>query len=141
MVLTQGERGARVTGEGSFPKLIRNEDPWQGLGALGGVHIRVWRREPGRLTAVISGPGAMTREGYEEAFARLRTEYPHDTVDLFHHYPGDWIDMAFYAALTQAEDGSVTRTQIIGDTLAQRLGPSLYATEDPEDESVGWGGP
>ncbi|WP_055712301.1 hypothetical protein [Streptomyces torulosus] len=130
-----------MTGEGSFPKLIRDEDPWQGLTVLNSVHIRVWRWDSGRLTAVISGPGARTKGGYEEAFALLRTDYPHDTVDLFHHHPGDWIDMAFYAALTQADDGSVTRTQIPGDTLAQRLGPSLYATEDPEDESAGWGGP
>lgn len=77
---------------------------------------------------------------YEEAFARLRTEYPHDTVELFHHHPGDWIDMAVYAALTVA-DGSVTQTRIFGDTLAQRLGPSLYATEDLEDKSSGYGGP
>ncbi|QTE03157.1 hypothetical protein S1361_37825 [Streptomyces cyanogenus] len=105
---------------------------------MGGAHIRVWRGEPGRLTVVISDPGAGK---YEEAFAWLRTEYPHDTVELFHHHPGDWIAMAFYAALTVAEDGSVTKTRISGDALAQRLVPSLCATEDPEDNSGGYGGP
>ncbi|MGW1068929.1 hypothetical protein ACWD4F_30970 [Streptomyces aureus] len=130
-----------MTGEDSFPKLIRDEDPWQSLGVLGRVHLRVWRCESCRLAAVISGPGAWTGGGHQEAFAQLRTEYPHDTVDLFHHHPGDWIGLPFYASLTEAGDGSVTQTHIPGDTLAQRLGPSLYATEDPEDESVGWGGP
>ncbi|GGW69867.1 hypothetical protein [Streptomyces xantholiticus] len=128
-----------MTGEGSFPELIRDDDPWQGsLDVMGSVHIRVRQWEPGRLTAVISGPGAWK---YEEVFAWLRTEYPHDAVELFHHHPGDWMDMAFYAALTVADEGSVTRTRIFGDTLAQRLGPSLYAMEDPEDESGGYGGP
>jgi hypothetical protein len=127
-----------VTGEGSFPELVRDDDPWRGLDVMGSAHLRVWRWEPGRLTAVISGPGAWK---CEEAFAQLRTEYPHDTVELFHHHPGDWIERAFYAALTVADDGSLARARVFGDTLAQRLGPSLYATEDPEDTSGGYGGP
>ncbi|MFF4779736.1 MULTISPECIES: hypothetical protein [Streptomyces] len=130
-----------MAGEGGFPELIRDDDPWQGLDVAGRVHIRVWRWGPGRLTAVISGPGAMTSGAYEEAFALLSSEYPHDTVEVFHHHPGDWIDMAFYAALTVVGDGSVTGTRIFGDALAQRLGPLLYATEDPEDTSAGYGGP
>ncbi|MFF9623718.1 hypothetical protein [Streptomyces griseosporeus] len=130
-----------MTGDGAFPELIRDEDPWRGLVGVGGVHLRVWRGEAGRLTAVISGPGARTTRGVEEAFARLRAEYPHTTVELFHHHPGDWIDLAFYAELAMDADGGVTRTRIVGDVLAQRLGPSLYATEDPEDETAGYGGP
>lgn len=130
-----------MAGDANVPELIRDDDPWQGLDVLGRVHIRVWQWEPGRLAAVISGPGARTRGAYEKAFARLRTEYPHATVELYHHHPGDWIEMGFYAALTVDVDGSVTRTRIFGDTLAQRLGPSLYATEDPEDLSGGYGGP
>ncbi|GHF38681.1 hypothetical protein [Streptomyces griseosporeus] len=130
-----------MAGEAEYPELIRDEDPWQGLDVMGSVHLRVWQWEAGRLTAVISGPGAMRAEGVEEAFARLRAEYPQATVELFHHHPGDWIDMAFYAELAREADGSVTRTQVFGNELARRLGPSLYATEDPEDETGGYGGP
>ncbi|MEU0333884.1 hypothetical protein [Streptomyces sp. NPDC006193] len=124
--------------EDGFPVLVRDEDPWQAAGAVRGTHLRVWRRGPGRVAAVISGPGAWA---YEEAVARLRDEYPHDAVELYHHHPGDWTTAAFYARLTVADDGAVTRTRLFGDELARRLGPSLYATEDVEDETAGYGGP
>ncbi|MEU0005962.1 hypothetical protein ABZ079_17240 [Streptomyces sp. NPDC006314] len=127
-----------MTGDGGFPDLIRDESPWPGLGVVNGAHLRVWRHQPGRLTAVISGLGAWTDA---DAVARLRAEYPGDTVEVFHHHPGDWITMAFYAALRAADDGSVARSRLFGDELAARLGPSLYVTEDPEDESGGYGGP
>lgn len=51
------------------------------------------------------------------------------------------VGVAFAAQLTPTADGPVTRTDIAGDMLASRLGPTFYATEDPDDESTGWGGP
>jgi hypothetical protein len=45
-----------------------------------------------------------------------------------------------HAQLTSGDDGTVTRTSIAGDTLAERPGPTLYATEYPDDHSTGWGG-
>lgn len=70
----------------------------------------------------------------------LRAEYPDDTVDFFLHRPTDWGSLGYYAELTSGDDGTVTRTVIAGDSLAARLGPALYETEDPDDESTGWGG-
>jgi hypothetical protein len=35
----------------------------------------------------------------------------------------------------------VSVTRIFGNELARRLRPSLCATEDPEDETGGYGGP
>lgn len=49
--------------------------------------------------------------------------------------------LAFYAALTPGDDGRPATTRTSGETLAARPGPTLYATEDPEDDSPGYGGP
>ena len=71
----------------------------------------------------------------------LRAEYPDDTVDFFFHRPMDWIDVGYYAELTPRDDETVTRTHTPGDSLAARPGPALYATEDPDDESIGGDSP
>lgn len=122
------------------PELIRDEDPWQSLhGWRGHAHVRVWRSAPDLVIAVISGAGAEYR--LDELIPKLCAEYPHDGVELFFHRPMDWMDLGYYAALTMGDDGTVIQTRLFGDTLAARLGPTFYATEDPDDESVGYGGP
>ncbi|MFC4506354.1 MULTISPECIES: hypothetical protein [Streptomyces] len=122
------------------PELIRDEDPWQPRhGRRGRAHVRVWRTGPDQVVVVISGSGA--EFDLETVLPLLRAEYPDDTVDFFFHRPMDWTDLGYYAELTPGDDGTVTRTHIAGDTLAARLGPALYATEDPDDESVGGDSP
>ncbi|MFI6468416.1 hypothetical protein [Streptomyces sp. NPDC050528] len=120
-------------------RLIRDENSWSSRqGWSGHAHVRVWRTAPGRVAAVISGRGA--EDALETVLPLLRGEYPDDTVDFFFHRPMDWVAPAYYAELTTNGDGTVTLTHIAGDTLAARLGPGLYATEDPDDPSAGWGG-
>ncbi|MFJ8112096.1 hypothetical protein [Streptomyces sp. NPDC096132] len=122
------------------PEMIRDEDPWRShQGWHGHAHVRVWRTEPDQVTVVISGPGA--EFDLETVIPLLRAEYPDDTVDFFFHRPMDWTDVGYYAELTSSDDGTVTRTHITGGSLAARLGPALYATEDPDDESVGGDSP
>lgn len=121
-------------------EMIRDEDSWRSVhGWRGRAHVRVWRTEPDRVAVVISGSSA--EFDLETVVPLLRAEYADDTVDFFFHRPMDWTDVGYYAELTPGDDGTVTRTHIAGDSLAARLGPALYATEDPDDESTGWGGP
>ncbi|MDV9172177.1 hypothetical protein R6V09_18930 [Streptomyces sp. W16] len=125
--------------EGVRPELILDEDPWQsGLGRGGYAHVRVWRVEVGQVVVVLSGRGAEYHP--ETLLPLLRAEYPDDTVEFFFHRPMDWTALGYYAELTSNDDGTVTVTHIAGDALAARLGPSLYATEDPDDHSAGYGG-
>ncbi|MDQ1032100.1 hypothetical protein QF035_009682 [Streptomyces umbrinus] len=122
------------------PEMIRDEDPWQSLqGWQGHAHVRVWRTKADQVSVVISGEGAGS--DLETVIPMLRAEYPDDTVEFFFHRPMDWIDVGYYAELTPGDDGMVTRTHIPGDSLAARLGPALYVTEDPDDESVGGDSP
>ncbi|SES04590.1 hypothetical protein SAMN04487983_10299 [Streptomyces sp. yr375] len=129
----------RVHPEPVHPELIRDEDPWQSDGGRHGpAHVRVWRTWPDQVIVVLSGRGA---EYYpERVLPLLRAEYPDDTVEFFLHRPTDWGTLGYYAELTPHADGTVSRTVIAGDILAARLGPALYETEDPDDESTGWGG-
>lgn len=122
------------------PELIRDEHPWQSAqGWYGYAHVRVWRTGPDQVTVVISGRSA---EGdLETVLPLLRAEYPDDTAEFFFHCPMDWGTLGYYAELTSGDDGTVTSTHIAGDTVAARLGPAFYATEDPDDYSTGWGGP
>ncbi|WOX11504.1 hypothetical protein [Streptomyces sp. N50] len=121
--------------EGVQPaRLIRDEDPW----SFRRAHVRVWRTASDRVVVVISGRAA--EDDLETVLPLLRGEYPDDSVDFFFHRPMDWAAPAYYAELTTNGDGTVTRTHLAGDTLAARLGPDLYATEDPDDPSPGWGG-
>ncbi|WP_329219842.1 hypothetical protein OG352_24650 [Streptomyces sp. NBC_01485] len=121
------------------PELIRDEDPWPSVhGRRGHAHVRVWRTAPDQVTVVLSGRGPEYHP--ETVLPPLRAEYPDDTVDFFLHRPTDWGSLGYYAELTSGDDGTVTRTVIAGDSLAARLGPALYETEDPDDESTGWGG-
>ncbi|MFG2777472.1 hypothetical protein ACGFY7_06355 [Streptomyces prunicolor] len=126
--------------EGVHPaRLIRDEGAWSPCQGVGPAHVRVWRTELGRVAVVISGYGA--ESDLEIVLPLLRGEYPDDTVDFFFHRPMDWAAPAYYAELTSNDDGgTVTPAHIAGDTLAARLGPALYATEDPDDHSTGWGG-
>jgi hypothetical protein len=133
-----------MVGEHVHPEMIRDENSWQPTdpkGRHGYAHVRVWRTAPDRVTVVLSGPGA--EDDLETVLPLLRAEYPHDKVDFSVHRPTDWGTLGCYAQLTQAPDGTgpVTRTVIPGDTLAALLGPTFYATEDPDDETPGWGGP
>jgi len=118
--------------------LIRDENPWRSQGWHGRAHVRVWRTGSAHVTVVISGRGAEDDLG--TVLPLLRVEYPDDRVEFFLHRPTDWMDLGYYAELTSNDDGTVTRTHLAGDTLAARLGPTLYATEDPDDRSTGWGG-
>ncbi|WP_327402280.1 hypothetical protein OG194_20545 [Streptomyces sp. NBC_01288] len=126
--------------EGFRPaRQIRDEDAWSSRpGWAGQAHVRVWRTASDRVAVVISGRGA--ENDLETVLPLLRGEYPDDTVGFFFHRPMDWAAPAYYAELTSGADGTVTLTHIAGDTLAARLGPALYETEDPDDHSTGWGG-
>lgn len=112
---------------------VRSFDGWQGY-----AHVRVWRPAPDQVTVVISGGGGGGT--LEQLLPLLCDEYPNDTVEFFFHVPSDWAALGYYAALTVGSDGTVVQTRMAGDTLAARLGPTFYATEDPEDETTGWGG-
>lgn len=126
--------------EDVHPELIRDEHPWQSVqGWRGHAHVRVWRTAPDRVTVAISGSSA--EYDLETVLPLLRAEYPDDTAEFFFHRPMDWMDLGYYAELTSNDDGTVTSTHIAGDTVAARLGPTFYATEDPDDHSPGWGGP
>ncbi|WP_405652843.1 hypothetical protein [Streptomyces sp. NBC_00019] len=125
--------------ERAYPEMIRDEhyvrpfDGWQGY-----AHVRVWRPAPDQVTVMLSGLGGGCT--LEKLLPLLRDEYPDDTVEFFFHVPSDWAALGYYAALTVGSDGTVVQTRMAGDTLAARLGPTLYATEDPDDETTGWGG-
>ncbi|MFJ4785439.1 hypothetical protein [Streptomyces sp. NPDC088794] len=126
------------------PELIRDEHPWRPTHPhtwSGSAHVRVWRTAPDHVTVVLSGPDA--EYDLETVLPLLRAEYPHDKADFTFHRPTDWGTLGYYAQLTQTPDGTgpVTRTTIPDDTLATHLGPTFYATEDPDDETTGWGGP
>ncbi|MGW3288006.1 hypothetical protein ACWDR3_25575 [Streptomyces sp. NPDC001002] len=130
--------------EQTHPEMIRDEHPWQPThpdGWRGYAHVRVWRTDRDHVTIVLSGRSA--EYDLETVLPLLRTEYPDDKADFYFHRPTDWGTIGYYAHLTQPTDGTgpITRTDIAGNTLAARLGPTFYATEDPDDESTGWGGP
>ena len=112
---------------------VRPFDGWQGY-----AHVRAWQSAPDQVTVVISGLGGGCT--LKKLLPLLRDEYPDDTVDFFFHVPSDWTALGYYAALALGADGTVVQTYIAGDTLAARLGPTLYATEDPDDETSGYGG-
>ncbi|WP_143677590.1 hypothetical protein [Streptomyces scabiei] len=125
--------------EPAYPEMIRDEqcvrpfDGWQGC-----AHVRAWRSAPDQVTVMISGlSGGCT---LRKLLPLLRDEYPGDVVQFFFHVPSDWTALGYYAALTVGDDGTVVQTRMAGDTLAARLGPTLYATEDPDDETSGYGG-
>ncbi|MGH1552628.1 hypothetical protein ACRAWF_12745 [Streptomyces sp. L7] len=125
--------------ESVHPELVRDEEPWQSAGDWNGyAHVRVWRVDVGHVVVVLSGKGAEYHP--EVLLPLLRAEYPDDTVEFFFHRPMDWMALGYYAELTSNDDGTVTVTHIAGDALAARLGPALYATEDPDDHSTGYGG-
>ncbi|MFJ6085910.1 hypothetical protein ACIQI8_31435 [Streptomyces sp. NPDC092369] len=122
--------------------MIRDENPWQPTDPhswQGNAHVRVWRTQPDQVIVVLSGRSA--EYDLETVIPLLRAKYPDDKADFYFHRPTDWASLGCYAQLTQTADGTVTRTDIAGNTLAARLGPTFYATEDPDDDSTGWGGP
>ncbi|MBK3580785.1 hypothetical protein JHN63_44840 [Streptomyces sp. MBT65] len=124
--------------EDAHPELIRDEHPWQSAqGWRGHAHVRVWRTAPDQVIVAISGRSA--EYDLETVLPLLRAEYPDDTAEFFFHRPMDWTTLGYYAELTSNDDGTVTSTDIAGDTVAARLGPSFYATEDPDDHSGGYG--
>ncbi|MFJ9248916.1 hypothetical protein [Streptomyces sp. NPDC101776] len=126
--------------EDVHPELIRDEHPWQSAqGRRGYAHVRVWRTAPDQVIVAISGSSA--EYDLETVLPLLRAEYPDDTAEFFFHRPMDWMALGYYAELTSNDDGTVTSTHIAGDAVAARLGPSFYATEDPDDHSIGYGGP
>ncbi|MFE7835487.1 hypothetical protein ACFU53_05280 [Streptomyces sp. NPDC057474] len=126
--------------ERAHPEMIRDEHYVRSFdGRQGYAHVRAWRPAPDQVTVMISGlHGGST---LKKLLPLLRDEYPDDTLEFFFHVPSDWTALGYYAALTVGSDGTVVQTRMAGDTLAARLGPTLYATEDPDDDSVGGDSP
>ncbi|MEU0208454.1 hypothetical protein ABZ235_10000 [Streptomyces canus] len=125
--------------ERAYPEMIRDEHYVRSIdGRQGYAHVRAWRSAPDQVTVMLSGLGGGCT--LEKLLPSLRDEYPDEAVEFFFHMPSDWAALGYYAALTVGSDGTVVETRMAGDTLAARLGPTLYATEDPDDESWGWGG-
>ncbi|MEU6251399.1 hypothetical protein [Streptomyces sp. NPDC047043] len=126
--------------ERAYPEMIRDEqyarhfNGWEGY-----AHVRAWRPAPNQVTVMISGLGGTCT--LEELLPLLRDEYPDDATEFFFHMPTDWRELGYYAALTMNADGTVVQTRIAGNALAARLGPTLYATDDPDDESIGGDSP
>ncbi|MFI8529664.1 hypothetical protein ACIGMX_05290 [Streptomyces aquilus] len=126
--------------ERADPEMIRDEHyvrhfhDWDGY-----AHVRAWRPAPNQVAVMISGLGGTCT--LEELLPLLRDEYPYDVTEFFFHMPTDWRESGYYAALTMNADGAVVQTRIAGSTLAARLGPTLYATDDPDDESIGGDSP
>jgi len=113
---------------------VRQFHGWEGY-----AHVRAWRTAPSQVTVMISGLGGGCT--LEELLPLLRDEYPDDATEFFFHMPTDWRELGYYAALTRTADGTVVQTRIAGNTLAARLGPTLYATDDPDDDSIGGDSP
>ncbi|WP_405724281.1 hypothetical protein OG885_00315 [Streptomyces sp. NBC_00028] len=126
--------------ERAYPEMIRDEhyvrhfNGWEGY-----AHVRAWRTAPHQVTVVISGLGGTCT--LENLLPLLRDEYPDDATDFYFHMPTDWTELGYYAALTTNADGTVVQTRLVGNTLTTRLGPTLHATDDPDDDSIGGDSP
>ncbi|MFD4573570.1 hypothetical protein ACFWNK_09965 [Streptomyces sp. NPDC058417] len=131
-----------MTADRVYPEPVRDEQYRHDVdGRVGWAHVRVWRTTgtaaPAPVVVVLSGlVGGAT---LERLIPQLRTELPGEEPEFWYHEPSDWRAIGYYAVLTVASDGSVTETIAPGDVLSRRLGPSFYATEDPDDDTPGAG--